>query len=98
LAFVLVASAAGCARKPSTHVITIQNFKFVPAKLAVFSGDTIVFRNLDVVPHSAVDDAGHFDSHAIDNSKTWTYRVPRPGTLTYHCAQHPVMKGELDVQ
>ena len=43
-----VSPAAGADR----HVFEIVKFKFVPAQLQVAAGDTIVWVNKDIVPHT----------------------------------------------
>ena len=38
--------------KPKTHTVTIENFGFQPESLTVTRGDTIVWVNKDLVPHT----------------------------------------------
>ena len=52
----LVAGIAGCSRStPETHEVPIRGFAFEPATLVVVQGDTVVWSNHDIVPHTATD-------------------------------------------
>ena len=58
--------------QPKTVEVTIEHFAFVPANVTVADGDTIVFVNKDIVPHTAT---------ATDNSWTTVLSVSTaPGT------------------
>ena len=50
------AAAAG----PRTHRIEMQNMRFGPVPANIKAGDTIVWVNRDIVPHTATDEAGEF--------------------------------------
>lgn len=80
-----------------THTVRIEGMQFVPATLTVKAGDRIVWRNADLVPHTATA-AGRFDSGAIQPGKSWTHAVPPPGRYDYVCTFHPGMKATLVVQ
>lgn len=80
-----------------THVVIIEGMQFHPASLTVRHGDRIVWRNQDLVPHTATA-ADVFDSKAIAAQASWTYVARKPGTFPYVCSFHPTMKGTLVVQ
>jgi len=80
-----------------TYTVDIKNFAFVPDHLTVSAGDTVVWKNEDMVPHTATVQ-GAFDSKEIDSTKTWSYKADRKGTFSYICTYHPFMHGELIVQ
>lgn len=82
---------------PQTHTIVIEGMRFVPETLTVRRGDRIVWRNRDLVPHTATA-SGVFDSKSIAADGAWTYVARRAGTLPYVCSFHPTMKGALTVQ
>ncbi len=77
-----------------THAIAIRGMKFVPDHLVVKSGDTVVWTNEDLVPHTATGDA-LFDSGSIDADGSFSYTTRQTGELSYHCSFHPVMKATL---
>jgi plastocyanin len=95
----LFAAAAACALPAgaATHTVSIEGMKFVPATLAVKRGDRIVWRNADVVPHTATA-AGVFDSKSIATGKSWSTVVKKAGRHDYVCVFHPGMKGTVVVQ
>jgi len=91
----LAVHAAQPAQK--THTIVIENMQFNPPALEVAPGDRIVWRNQDLVPHTATA-AGSFDSGTIEAGKTWATVVAAPGTIAYVCTLHPTMKASLTVR
>lgn len=85
--------------KAQTHNITIEDMRFQPAVLVVAPGDTIVWINKDLVPHTATSQAGGFDSNVILASESWRYTVQKEkGDFAYICTFHPAMKGTLRVK
>jgi len=91
------AAAAESASKPQTHTITIEAMQFQPASLTVHRGDRIVWRNTDLVPHTATA-RGTFDSGSIAPGASWAYVAEKAGALSYVCTFHPTMKATLAVQ
>jgi plastocyanin len=63
----------------------------------VRAGDTVVWRNKDLVPHTATA-AGTFDSKEIAAGKHWTWTARKPGRYAYVCTYHPGMQGTVVVQ
>lgn len=95
LAGLAVAPHAGAA--PATHVVVIEGLRFVPETLTLRRGDTVVWRNRDLVPHT-VTAAGAFDSGSIAAQASWRRVITRTGTLAYVCTFHPSMKATLQVR
>lgn len=56
--------ACSAKAEPKTYQVEIRGMQFVPASLTVKVGDTVVWTNHDVLPHT-VTAAGAFDSQAI---------------------------------
>ncbi len=81
----------------TTHIVEIKSFKFSPANLTVKSGDRIVWKNLDVVPHTATDEAGAWNSGNLNNGDSWSLIAGASGESSYICAYHPAMKGKIIV-
>lgn len=96
------ALAAGCrsgrASAPSRHVVAIEQFVFTPDTLRVSVGDTVVWINHDVVPHTATASGGGWDSGELAKDGQWTYVPSAAGEWDYLCALHPTMKGRLIVE
>jgi plastocyanin len=97
-----LAAAGGAAARapddPATHTVTIEGMTFVPETLTVTRGDTVVWINKDLVPHTATSKKGGFDSQAIAAGESWKLVVSKRGELPYVCAFHPTMKGTLRVR
>jgi len=83
--------------KPTTHAVSIENMQFQPDVVAASGGDTIVWTNKDLFPHTVTSTSGGFDSHEIKPGESWTYRVSKAGELAYVCSLHPTMKAMLRV-
>jgi plastocyanin len=84
--------------KPATYHVTIENMQFQPDVVSVARGDSIVWTNKDLFPHTVTSKAGDFDSHEIKPGETWTYRAAKAGEADYVCSLHPTMKAVLRVK
>jgi plastocyanin len=78
--------------------VAIKGFQFQPAELTVKAGDTVEWKNDDMVPHTVTADDGSFRSGKIAPGKTWTYKATKAGTFGYTCTPHPNMHGKLTVR
>ncbi len=90
--------AAGNDDKPRVHTVLIEGMRFQPQGLTVAAGDTVVWINRDMVPHTATSASGRFDSLEIAAGKSWTYTVRATGEFDYICTYHPLMKAILRVR
>lgn len=77
--------------------ISIQNYAFSPASINISAGTTVTWTNLDSVPHSATADDSSFDTSTFGNGAQKSITFSKPGTYTYHCTVHPMMKGVIIV-
>jgi plastocyanin len=80
----------------TTHAVTIEGMHYVPERLTVQSGDRIVWKNRDLVPHTVTDDA--FDSQQIAPEASWSIVLRKPGSYLYRCKLHPGMHAILIVR
>lgn len=78
-------------------MVTIEGMKFDPAVVTVRPGDTVVWHNKDVVPHTATA-TGTFDSKEIAAGKRWSWTARKPGRHAYVCTYHPGMQGTVVVE
>lgn len=92
-AFAGIASVAAAA----THTVTIEGMKFTPASLTVKQGDTVEWKNKDVVPHTATA-PGRFDSKNIPPGKGWSWKADAKGRIDYGCSYHDSMTGVVVVE
>ncbi len=93
---VLAAAVQACAHKapPRRIDIDIRGMAFSPAHAEVSPGDTVVWTNHDIVPHTATV-AGSFDSGTLNQGASARMLVTQAGTFSYTCTFHPTMKGEI---
>jgi plastocyanin len=87
------AQAAG-----TTHKVTIEGMKFVPERIEVAAGDTIVWTNKDVFPHTVTAKAAKVESGDIGPNKSWKFVAKKKGEMPYICRLHPVMHGSVVVK
>ena len=101
---IVVAAAAGAgamlarAPKPVTHTVTIDGTSYKPARLAVHVGDTVVWENKDIIPHTATGKGGAFDSKMLATGATFRFTVKTKGGTDYACLYHPTMTGRIDAE
>jgi plastocyanin len=79
--------------------ITIDNFAFGPANIAINAGTTVTWTNHDDEPHTVVNvtDSKLFKSSALDTDDTFSFTFDKPGTYQYFCSIHPRMVGTVEV-
>lgn len=94
---IIAAVACAAPARSATVVVAIDGMKFAPASATVRRGDTVVWVNRDVVPHT-VTAVGVVDSRAIAPGASWAYVATTPGRLEYACTLHPMMKAALVVE
>jgi plastocyanin len=66
--------------------------------LTVNLGDTIEWKNADIVPHTVTAVNKTFNSGSIAPGASWKYVAKKAGTYLYTCSPHPNMKAKLTVQ
>lgn len=95
-------AAAGGETARKLHRVEIRRFAFHPRALEIRPGDSVVWINLDLAPHTASPDpgtSGHgtWDSGTLAKNATYQTRFDSPGSVTYHCAFHPRMLGWITI-
>lgn len=93
-----VAATRGAGTAPRIHQVTIDASRFEPAALTVAPGDTVMWTNVDLFPHTVTSAMGAFDSKEIKAGGSWRYVVPKKGLFAYICSLHPTMKASLTVR
>ena len=83
---------------PRTHTVSVELGKVQPEKLTVKAGDSVVWKNKDLFPHTVVSKTAGMDSREIAAGATWTFTPKTTGDFEYVCTLHPVMKGVLEVK
>lgn len=76
------------------HVVDIRALAFDPAQLVVESGDTVIWINHDIFPHTVTPvDAATPDSTAMSMGDTVLMVMSNKGDMRYFCLLHPSMTG-----
>lgn len=98
---ILAAAGLGLSHATETsgqrHMVEIQNSRFAPDRLTVSPGDTVVWVNRDIVPHTATATDQSWDSETIETGASWEMTVTRDTQLNYLCLYHPSMVAEFAV-
>ncbi len=79
-------------------VIEIREFEFIPERPVVDPGDIVVWKNLDIVPHTVTSKDGNWDSGLIEAGGTWVMLVTHDTGEAYYCRYHPSMVAALDIK
>jgi plastocyanin len=82
---------------PKMWSVTIEDFDFDPADVAIQPGDTVMWVNRGNTPHTVTSDDGQFDSEALNPGESFMFTFPEAGTFSYHCEIHPFMTGSVTV-
>jgi plastocyanin len=91
---ILAAAAAvlvGCGGGDDGTEVTVEMFDnfFEPVDLTVGVGTTVVFDNVGMVPHNAIDvDGGWTTPELVDPEEQASITFDEPGTYTYYCSFH----------
>jgi plastocyanin len=82
-----------------TYTVVMEGMKFSPSTLRIQPGDTVVFKNNDLVPHTATaKQGGAFDSGIIKPGDSWTFVPQFQATVPYVCSFHPMMEGRIEMK
>jgi YVTN family beta-propeller protein len=73
---------------------TIAAFAFADT-LKVAVGQSVVWTNADAVPHTVTGDGGLWGSGDIGGGQSFTMSFDKPGTYSYYCKYHPMMRGTV---
>ena len=84
--------------KLETHEVIIRGFMYQPDVVTAHVGDTVQWKNADIVPHTVTAEDKSFSSGAIAPGATWKFVTKRAGTFPYTCTPHPNMHGKLVIQ
>ena len=69
-----------------SHLVVMEGMKFSPPTLRIRNRDTVVFKNNDLVPHTATaKERGVFDSGSIKPGESWTLAPTFRAIVPYVC-------------
>ena len=97
LAVCVAGVTAGCSTTPrhAVHVVEMRGLQFQPQRVDVALGDTVVWVNHDVVPHTSTALDHAWASGLIASDSSWRAVVTQPGVHRYFCTLHTNMRAEI---
>ena len=106
VAAILVLVVASASALPRTrqlaarrHLVAMTGIAYQPGELEVSRGDTIVWINRDLVPHTATADGkSGWSSATLVPGDSGRFIPSHRGEWRYHCQFHPTMRGKLIVR
>jgi plastocyanin len=98
LVLLVGATPLGLQAAQPTQTVEIKDFVFTPQTIVVQVGTTVVWRNKDIVPHTATAQDITWDVDEIRGGAEKTHQFMRPGRYPYRCRYHPAMQGVIEVQ
>ncbi len=92
---VLTGAAAPAPRgvEHGEHVVEIRDLAFLPGVIRVGAGDTVYWRNEDLVPHTVTASDSSWDSGELPPGGVFRWVAENPGPIEYLCLYHPSMTG-----
>lgn len=76
--------------------VEIKNFSYKPFLLNIKTGTKVTWVNNDSVSHTVTSDSGNLlNSPTISAGQSFSFTFTEPGSVNYHCAPHPMMKGGI---
>ena len=83
---------------PRRHIIEIRDFDFHPKRTLALPGDTVVWINRDIVPHTATANDRGWSSQALEEGESWEMVVKDTRLHNYFCDFHRHMEGVLETR
>ena len=82
---------------PEVYTIEISGMKFIPAEITLHKGDTVVWKNNDMVAHCVTEEITKaWTSSKIEAGGSW--KMVANTSANYFCAIQLVMKGKMTVE
>ena len=82
---------------PVLHAVTIRKIAFDPGLVTAAPGDTIVWRNEDLVPHTVTARNGAWSSGNLPPDSSWRWVVGGRDSAAYFCSYHTTMHGVVKI-
>lgn len=88
---------------PSGNAMQSNEGLFKPLHLQISAGTTVVWNNLDSVPHTVQSQdedgkpTGLFNSNVLKTGENFSYKFEEKGHYNYYCTLHPWRVGQVTV-
>lgn len=86
------------AAQAKSHLVVGRGVAWDPKTLEVARGDTVEWKNVDVVPHNVRQDKHVFWSKDLAPGTSFRWKATKRGTWPYKCTLHPEMTGTIKVK
>lgn len=96
--FLMLIALPAMVPQPKQHTVEMSAFQFSQQTIVVSVGDTVVWQNRDIVPHTATASDGAWDSGNIPAKSSRATVMLEKGTHPFVCLYHSNMKGNLVVE
>jgi plastocyanin len=80
-----------------TVPIALQSIAFLPDRVTIQVGQTVVWTNEDPTEHDVVADNGDFKSKVLGKGDSYSFAFEKAGTFPYHCSLNEGMTGTIIV-
>jgi plastocyanin len=80
-----------------TRALTIAGYAFTPKTFSISRGTTVRVTNQDSATHTWTSTSGVWDSGALNQGQSYSYRFMTKGTFNFMCEPHPFMTGSVTV-
>jgi len=89
--------AVGSPTTDSSHTVAIARRAYSPARTSALTGDTVTWRNDELLIHNVSIPAGTIFSGSLERGDRFSHRFETPGSYPFRCTLHPFMTGQVDV-
>jgi plastocyanin len=100
LAVTSALTAATCAGTPTPvpvkHEVQMRAVSFAPRELTIHLGDTVLFKNADLVRHNATR-REVLETGDLKTGDSYSWVPADTGVFRYQCTIHSRMRGEVKV-
>jgi plastocyanin len=86
-------SSSGQVKLGQAAAVSIQDDVFVPRRVEVEAGGTVVWQHVGQRPHTVTASDGSFDSGNMESGASFSRTFSQPGTYSYYCRFHGSASG-----
>lgn len=92
------AEPAAPAEAIETASVDISQMRFSAPTVTIKAGGTVTWTNREGAPHTVTATDGSFGSSQLTSGDSFSHTFDEPGTYTYFCKVHPMMKATVVVE
>jgi plastocyanin len=86
--------ASGGPVRAQAAAVSIQDDVFVPRRVEIDAGGTVVWQHAGQRPHTVTASDGSFDSGTLESGESFSQTFSQAGTFSYYCRFHGSPSGE----